>query len=143
MSISRIRILSLSVLLVAALIVTRLFYVQIVHGKEYSDNADRQYAVPYGNVFDRGSIFFTQRGGSRISAATLENGYLMAIKPQEIKDASTTLNQLSSVISISEDTFIFRANKKNDPYEEIAHHISKEDADKISALKLPGVSLYK
>lgn len=142
-SITRIRLLSLLVFIVAAIIITRLFYVQIIHGSEYSDSADRQYATPSGNIFDRGAISFQERDGNLIAAATLESGYFLAINPKEIKNATTTYEQLSPIVALDRDSFIRKANKKNDPYEEVIRRLSKENADKISALKLSGVSLYK
>ncbi len=142
-SINRIRLLSLFAFIVAALIVTRLFYVQIIHGSEYSESADRQYAVPSANVFDRGTISFQERGGNLIAAATLQSGYFLAINPKEIKDATTTWEGISSVILLDRDSFMAKAGKKDDPYEEVARRISKENADKLNSLKLSGVSLYK
>jgi cell division protein FtsI (penicillin-binding protein 3)/stage V sporulation protein D (sporulation-specific penicillin-binding protein) len=41
------------------------------------------------------------------------------------------------------DTFINHVTKKNDPYEEVANHLTREQANTIDALKLPGVSIYK
>ncbi|OGJ12294.1 hypothetical protein A2432_00350, partial [Candidatus Nomurabacteria bacterium RIFOXYC1_FULL_43_8] len=49
----------------------------------------------------------------------------------------------SKIVTLDHDDFITKADKKNDPYEEIANYLSKEQADAISALKLPGVSIFK
>lgn len=141
-NISRIRTLSFFVILLAALIVTRLFYVQIIHGKEYSDSADRQYAVPSSHVFDRGSIFFKESGGNLISAATLQSGYILAINPKEIKNDEDTWGLLYPIIPLDHDTFIAKAGKKSDSYEELAHRVSKDDASRINSLNIRGVSLY-
>lgn len=141
-SVSRIRLLSFCVLFVAALIVTRLFYIQVIHGREYSINAERQYAVPADHVFDRGSISFKERSGDLISAATLESGYLLAISPKEINNSEDVFQKISSVILIDRDIFMSKADKKSDPYEELAHRVSKDNATKIGAMKIPGVSLY-
>ncbi len=134
---------SFLVLLAAAIIIMRLFYIQIIHGNEYSESADRQYATPYSHVFDRGSIFFKERDGSLIAAASLQSGYVLTISPKEIKEEEATYEKLNSVIPINRELFILKAGKKSDPYEEITHRVSKNDADKISAQKIPGVSLYK
>lgn len=142
-SVFRIRLLSAAAIIFSALIVARLFYLGVVHGREYSENADRQYAVPAGRVFDRGSIFFKEHDGNLISAATLKSGYLLAINPKNIADASTTLEKLSPIVPIDPDAFLTKTQKKSDPYEEVAHRLSRDEADKISALELPGVSLYQ
>jgi len=46
-------------------------------------------------------------------------------------------------MEMDHDTFISKASKKTDPYEEVALHLTKEQADAIDKLKLPGVSIYK
>ena len=51
--------------------------------------------------------------------------------------------QLSATITLDYDDFIARAKRTNDPYEEIATHLSKEKADTVSALKITGVNIFK
>ena len=130
-------------LILAALVITRLFFVQVIHGSEYSENADRQYATPSSNIFDRGSIFFQERDGNRISAATLKSGYIVAINPKNTKDPEEAFNSLSSVITLDHDAFVAKTLKKDDPYEEVARRVSEKDAESIINMKIPGVSLYK
>ena len=51
--------------------------------------------------------------------------------------------KISSIIEINRDEFFIKANRKKDPYEEIANHLSKEKADAISKLNISGVSIFK
>ena len=61
----RIRLITGAAIFVAALLLSRLYLVQIVRGEEYRGKADRQYSRPNAEVWDRGSIFFTTKyGGS-------------------------------------------------------------------------------
>lgn len=140
---SRIRIFSLCIFLFALVLITKLFFVQVVHGASFSERADRQYATPAKNIFERGSIFFKTKDGGLVSAATITAGFKVAINPKAISDELFTYEQLSTIIPIERDSFFSKAAKKNDPYEEIANKISKLEADTISQLKLPGVSIYK
>lgn len=139
---SRIRILSFITLIVGAFIILRLFSVQIMRQEDYADRADRSY-VRSSNTFDRGAIYFSKKDASRISAATMTGGFKMAIRPSEIKDANDTYTKLSEIIDLDREAFLLKAKKQNDPYEDIANRISRANADSITALKLPGVSLYK
>src|SRR5690242_13042742 len=82
---SRTRLILLGVLFASLLIIGRLYIVQIMHGAAYADRADRQSAAA-GGLFDRGSIYFTRKDGTLISAATLATGYLVAINPQTLQD---------------------------------------------------------
>jgi len=66
---SRIRILSALLCLFALFLVAKLFFVQIIHGREFDERANRQYVTPMENVFERGTIFFKSKDGELISAA--------------------------------------------------------------------------
>lgn len=58
-------------MLAALIIVGRLYLVQIVHGDEYARRADAQLAVPQDPLLNRGSIYFSDKDGDRLVAATL------------------------------------------------------------------------
>ena len=126
----------------------KLFLLQIVHGKTYSESADRQYVTPKGDIYERGTIFFQNKSvggkdGQLIAAATQVTGYKMAINPTKIQDKESVYKKLSKIIILDKDDFIIKAIKADDPYEEIAHHLSKEKADAVTAMKIPGVTIYK
>ena len=140
---SRIKILSFLILIFALILVAKLFLVQIVHSNSYSERADRQYVTPSSDIFERGTVFFNRKDGQLVSAAMQTAGFKLAIKPSEIVDAESIYVKLSEKIVIDYDNFLLKAEKKKDPYEEIINHLSKEQADSISALKIPGVYIYK
>lgn len=142
-SLSRIRVLSIAMLIFALLISVKLYFVQIVHGKAYSEKADRQYVKPNEKIFNRGSIFFETRTGDLVSAATMKTGFLVTLKPKLLENPEDAYNKLSSVLPLEEESFMSKASKKNDPYEEIAHRVDDVKAKEIEALKIPGLSLYK
>ena len=139
----RIRVLSALICLFALLIISKLFSIQIIHGKEFTERADRQYATPTNNMFERGSIFFKSKDNEFVSAASTISGFKVAINPKEISETSLIYEKINSIIPLDRDSFFAKANKKSDPYEEIANRLNKDLADKISALKLPGVSVYR
>ncbi len=131
------------IVLFSLILIVKLFFVQIVHGNTYSQSADRQYATPSSNIFERGTIFLTGKDGELISAATQTTGYKIAIDPMKILDKEKVYQQLSAIVTLNHDDFIARASKVNDPYEEIADRLSKDKADAISALKISGVNIFK
>ncbi|OJI08928.1 hypothetical protein BK005_00025 [bacterium CG10_37_50] len=140
---ARTRFIALGLILVAGLFVVRLFYIQIINGDNYSDEADRQYLRPTSNAFDRGSIFFTTKTGNLVSAATLKVGYLVTINPQLILDATSTYQTLANIFPLEQASFMKDALDKNYHYQEIASRIDQASADKILATKLPGVYIHK
>lgn len=139
----RVRIVLIGVILVSLVLVARLYQLQVVRGAEYREEATHQYVRDAADLFERGSIYFTERTGERIAAALVRDGYVLAINPDQIEDIDHTYQRLGGVIELDRDTFISHASKKDDPYEEIAHYIDKETAKSIRSLELDGVKLYR
>jgi len=126
----------------------KLFLVQIVHGDAYSQLADRQYVTSSLNIYERGTIFFqnrnvTGKNGQLIAAATQTTGFKIAIDPSKIVDAESVYQKLTKVTVLDYNNFMEKARKADDPYEEVANRLSKEQADAVSALKIPGVNIFK
>ena len=139
----RSRIILAGILIFSLVLVGKLFFVQIVHSATYSQSADRQYATPADDIYERGTIFFESKDGQLISAAAQTAGYKAAINPGKLKDAEDVYKKLSGIITLEHEDFISKAKKTDDPYEEVANHLGKDQADKISALKIPGVNIFK
>lgn len=136
----RIRLLSFFVFCVALVLVTRLFYLQVVRGEYYRDEGEKQYSQTTGPLFSRGSIFFQKKDGTLVAAATTGSGYTLAIKPAEITDSEGLYTTLTSIIpNLNHDDFIARASKKTDPYEEVYKRLSEEEYNAILAKKLSGL----
>src|SRR3989344_5885202 len=139
----RYRIVLLGIVTFSLILIVKLFLVQVVNGQTYSESADRQYATPRGDIYERGAIFFADTNGQLISAATQTTGFKVAIDPGKMTDKEKVYQKLSGLAVINYDDFIAKASKTNDPYEEIISRLSKEQADAISALKIPGVNVFK
>ncbi len=140
---ARIRLLYLAVFLGALLLVTRLFFIQIIRGAYYSDLADRQYERPPANLYDRGTIYLQKKDGGLVSAATMQAGFLAAINPQLLINPAGAYARLSQIIPVDETNFLTKAAKSTDPYEEIAIRLTEAVAQKIQQLKIPGLNVYK
>jgi cell division protein FtsI (penicillin-binding protein 3)/stage V sporulation protein D (sporulation-specific penicillin-binding protein) len=140
---SRSRVVLLCVIIFSFVLLAKLFLVQVVKGKFYSESADHQYATPSDNIYERGTIFFDTKDGQLISAATQTDGYKVAINSTKIVDKESVYQKLAKIITLDHTDFITRASKANDSYEEVAHQLTKDQADAISALKISGVSIFK
>jgi len=140
---NRIRFIFVCFLIFALVLVVRLYYIQIIHGQEYIDKADRQYVSPSRNVFTRGSIFFQDKDGSPLGAASLATGYLITINPQKIIDANDAYEKISAVLPLDLDYFYSRINLKNTVYQKIADQVPEEIMKKIESLNIPGISIEK
>ena len=137
----RARFISGAFIAVAALLIVRLYFVQIVHGSQYSRDAMGQYQESAPETVRRGSIFFMQKDGTLLAAATMQSGWRIAIDPRTIGDPEAVFKQLNAIAPVDKDTFMKSAAKKSDPYEEIATRLSDSAAASIRAKKIPGVLL--
>ncbi|MEK9182505.1 MAG: hypothetical protein AAB809_00310, partial [Patescibacteria group bacterium] len=139
----RTRIILFFIVSFALVLVVKLFFVQIVHSNSYGEIALHQYATPSSNIYERGNIYFSRKDGQLVSAATQTSGFKVAIDPSKIVDAESVYKKLSKIITLDQDEFLIKAKKKDDPYEEIIGRLNKERADAVSALKIPGLNIFK
>lgn len=142
-AILRIRIITGIVLTLSLLLIARLYHLQVMHHDLYVQKGEQQYVHTVQDMFTRGSILLTTRDDERVSGATIQSGYVLAIDPTRIDDPEALYDNVSSFTTIDRDLFIQRANNKKRKYIEIEDRISNENAEKLSALGLTGVSLFK
>jgi cell division protein FtsI/penicillin-binding protein 2 len=140
---NRIRLILFGFVFFALILGVRLYYIQIIHGSEYVDKADRQYVSLASNIFDRGNIFFQDKDGMPLAAASLSTGYNISINPQKMTDLEVAYNGLSAIIPLDLDTFYLKANQKSTVYQKIAEHLSPEMINQVEELKIPGLSINK
>ncbi len=141
---SRLRIISAGVALVAFLLITRLYFVQIVHGEEFSLRAERQYVSSSQELYDRGSIFFTDKDGTLISAGTLAVGFLIAVDPGRVPDPEAAYAAIAEIVpELDRDEFMESVAEKDDPYEVVAHHVTDEAGRAVTALDIDGVMVER
>lgn len=140
---ARMRILALALFCAALFIALRLYFVQIVHGKDYQLRADRQYVSSSQELFDRGSIYFSRKDGTLISAATLGTGFLLYTQPVKVRSASSTYEKLNAITPIDPATYQKAMSRVEDPYEVLAHRVPDNEGRQIAALELPGISVTR
>ncbi len=119
----------------------RLFSLQIINGEEFVRQADRQYLRSSTTFFNRGSIYFTNRDGTLVPAATLNQAYPLSINPQLINSPESTYQDLSQFIDLDKERFISQAEHPTRVYIKIKDDLGQETASEISALGLRGVSI--
>lgn len=67
----RVRLLTALLIVVAAVVTARLYLLQVVHGEEYARRAEAQIVASKNPLLNRGAVYFTDKDGSPILAATL------------------------------------------------------------------------
>lgn len=141
----RIRLRRITIVLFAVVLLLgiRLYFVQLVHGRDYSLRADRQYVNSSQELFDRGSIYFTRKDGTPISAAALQTGFIISIQPAKIQHPDTVYTTMNAITPIDVDAWTKAMARIDDPYEVLAHRVPDEQGRKIAELKIPGVTVTR
>ncbi|MEK7148635.1 MAG: penicillin-binding protein 2 [Patescibacteria group bacterium] len=135
--------LNTGVLLIALLLITKLGYLQINKGEFYRNKAESPYLSSTGGTFDRGTIFFTEKTGRTISAATVVPDYTLAVDPSKVKDKEALADKLATFASFDRADLIARMGRANDQYEEVTKHLSEKEIEGIKALADRSIILEK
>lgn len=139
----KIKILFIGIFLVAGVLVSKLYFLQIVHGEAYQESAQKRYVKKVPSIFDRGSISFTTKDGEKIDAATIQTGYTVSFDPTLITEPADVYNKLSFVLDVDADTFLERFEKPDSRYAEVEKRLNEETADKITKMGIRGVVVNK
>lgn len=135
----KLRIISGLLFLFTLLLITRLYFVQVVHGSDYALRAERQYVRSSEQLYDRGSIYFTRKDGTHLSAATLATGFVLAIDPKRIENPETLYETLNALLPLDRVAFLEAAGKTDDPYEVIARRVDESIGRAIADKDITGV----
>jgi len=139
----RIRAILAIVILAGLVIIGRLYWLQIVQSGYYKERANEQYINPRGGLYDRGTIYFTTKDGIRVAAATVKQGFSLAIDPKKLTDPTSVFDKLNAIVPLNKTKFMTSAAKQNDPYEEISTDVDTVSGEKMASLDIPGVIISK
>lgn len=133
----------MAIILIAVLIIVRLYHVQVLHAEEYQEKAERQYVHTTRELYSRGQIFFTNKDEQKLSAASIQSGYLLAVNPTHVSESDSFCDALSPYLGEEEMKCEDRATLPNRTFVELADNLTTETADEITELDLDGALLYK
>ncbi|MDZ7726150.1 MAG: penicillin-binding protein 2 [Candidatus Campbellbacteria bacterium] len=126
----------------AIVIVTKLFFIQIVEGNEYENRAANQYIRPIHQLFNRGDIYMQPREGEPLPVAMIETTYVLYINPQVLSNPVETFKKINEITEIDEESYFKKTAKLEDPYEILKRDLPEEVKEEISDLNIKGVSTH-
>lgn len=132
---------------VFAIVIFRLFSLQIVKHSLYKTLAINQHQSFETINPRRGEIFMRDRYTKEDSRSLLfpvainKDWWEVYAVPKDIKEKKETAEKLSPFLEISKDVLEQRINKLDDPYEPLANKVNEETAEKIEELNLQGIHL--
>lgn len=139
----RIRVITAGVLVLALVLLGRLYQLQVLQHDVYAAKGEEQYVHTVDDLFTRGGIFFTTKDGETVSAATVQSGFVLAVDPTAITDPDDVYAQIDPFIDTEKETFHIRATLPNRTYVVIDERITEKAAKTINKKNIPGVQLYK
>jgi stage V sporulation protein D (sporulation-specific penicillin-binding protein) len=137
----RIKIILLIIIFLFLLIIGKVFYIQVISYKKLNKYASSLWSRNLPVESNRGIIYDSS---GKVLADNVTTTSLVLI-PNQIKDKNDTTMKLASILGVSFDEMYAHVNKRTsiERVHPFGRRLSYEIADKINALKLPGVYLVK
>jgi len=127
-------------ILFSAVLVYRLFYLQIQQGEFYLALAKGQRTSFQEIKGDRGKIFFDDKNGSLYPVAINKDFTYVYICPKEIVEKETTAQFLAEKLGLEKKNVVDLENKDS-LFEIVADTVEEKTAEEIKAQKIKGVYL--
>lgn len=131
------------IVLSGCVLIANLFSIQVTHGDYFRRQADGQYVISSHSIFERGSIFFEEKNGTRSTAAGQQLGFKVSVNPSNFnRNPEDVYEKISTIIELDREVFMNALEKKERVYIEIAHRISEEQGQQIKNLVGNAVQLH-
>ena len=121
-----------------------MYQLQVVQSERFQEKGESQYVRTKTDLYSRGSIYFTTRDGTELSAAAIQSGYVLAVNPTLVTLSEDEFcNTLNSAYELDVQKCVERAGLPNRTYVELAQQVTQEQATQIKELNVDGAYLYK
>lgn len=129
-------------LLVLAIIVSRLFYLQIIRHDHYKQLSLNDQLKEYIITPERG-IIQAQEAGGLVPIVLNEKIYTLYADPTMVKQPETTASKLTQIIGGDRQNIEQKLKSKNTKYVVLSKRLTKSIKEQVLALRLPGVGLQE
>jgi cell division protein FtsI/penicillin-binding protein 2 len=139
---ARINVIGVLFLLLAGIVIFRLFILQVVKHSFFERLATGQHGILEELIPSRGIIYSQDKDGNLFAVAENKEKYLLYAVPSMIESATTTLENISEQIELSDEEkekMLGQLSKSRDPYEPLRHELHEEEKNKIEALEIQGI----
>lgn len=124
--------------LIVAVFIVRLFYLQIIKHDHYKSQALQRQLKQYSIEAERGSIR-AYNGSHTIPLVLNEKLYTLYADPALVKDAASAADKLSSVTGGDKNDYARLMKTAKTRYVVLAKRLSEEQKGRVAKLELPGV----
>lgn len=124
----------------AAIIVARLFVLQVMAHEKYLSIAENQHKITQELAPERGEIFLTDEKEAYPLAVNKKMQMAYAV-PKEIKEREKTAAEISQILGVEPDIVKEKLSKPEDSFEILKHKLTDEEVQRIMEMKLAGIYL--
>lgn len=139
-SAGRVRFLAFCIVGGALLILSRLFFIQVMNHEKWERAATGQYVTNRALLSKRGEIFFQDHGGRYAVAVNRDDPFVFVV-PRDIDEATVVGEALSGILGIAREDIVRKIERRDDPFEMVKKKITQEEAGRIQDLRMKGVSV--
>jgi len=137
---ARTAVLTVFLLLFFALIVVKLFRLQVLDGTQARALAEQQHSMFVRLLPSRGEIRISDKFSTDgYPVATNIKHFLVYAVPQDIKNPQLVATSLGSVLQLDEKDILQKIVQPGKKYVPIKKNLTEDEQARITALKLPGV----
>lgn len=124
---------------VGAVLIARLFMLQIVQHQLYASLASRQQRAVAEVAGERGRIFAKDKEGRLIPLALNKVQKNLIASPKDIKNPDEVALVLAKELRLDQAEVAKKLSRQEDPYEVIAKRVEETTVKKLEELKFPGL----
>lgn len=136
----RISLLMAFIFIISFVLLFRLFQQGVLEHSKYIVLAENQYSLVKVMEPKRGQIYAKDFvSGELYPLATNMEKYAVNVVPKNVKNRQETAEKLAAILAISKEEILAKINNDKLYIPPLKHQLEKEEADKISELKLEGV----
>ncbi len=121
-------------------ILIRLFQVQVVLGQEYEAKANSQQSRKFEIPASRGQVYLSENG-DLYPVALNQKLNMLYVDPKFVTKPTEAAKNLAAVTGLDQAKLEQQLTYKKSRYIELKQRVSSDEANKIRALKIPGIVL--
>lgn len=136
----RLYILAASVVILGAIILIRLYTLQVVGHHKYESIAEGQHKAFSELAARRGEVYL-QSKKERYPLAVNRDYLMVFLEPKLVEDREAVIKDVSYILGMERSEIEEKLSDPEDMFEIVKRKVSQEEADKIEELNLKGVEI--
>lgn len=136
----RVRSISIAIFFVGALLIVRLYFIQVASYDKWVAIAENQHNAFQELIADRGEIYMRDGDGRYPLSVNREYSLAYAV-PKDIVDKNYVAIELARILGMDAVAILEKLNMPDDPFEIIKKRLTDEEVQQIRQSRLQGVAL--